>query len=235
MGGGGCSRPRWHHPEATAGSTGGAEAAPVWGPGRIPFSESVPLLPPVTTSETLPDGVLPLAPSAPPSFTTSSSSSSSSPLHRSDRQRAPSGPLRCPPFMIGLTGGIACGKSSVCSLLRQRGAAVVDCDSLAHRSYERGTPTYTALMEAFGPTIRKEGGAHLGWRGGGGRGRRGTESVVRFARFRRQHRPPGSGCHRLFGPRQDAAPDWDRVASCPAASGGAAGGSRPGGRPHLCG
>ena len=34
------------------------------------------------------------------------------------------------PFIIGLTGGIACGKSSVCRRLEELGAGVVDCDKL---------------------------------------------------------------------------------------------------------
>lgn len=55
--------------------------------------------------------------------------------------------------VIGLTGGIASGKSLVSQQLAERGAVVVDADKLGHESYRKGTETYRALVEAFGEDI----------------------------------------------------------------------------------
>lgn len=55
--------------------------------------------------------------------------------------------------VIGLTGGIASGKSLVSQQLAERGAVVVDADKLGHESYRQGTETYRALIEAFGQDI----------------------------------------------------------------------------------
>jgi dephospho-CoA kinase len=55
--------------------------------------------------------------------------------------------------VIGLTGGIASGKSLVSQLLAERGAVVIDADKLGHESYRKGTETYRALIEAFGEDI----------------------------------------------------------------------------------
>jgi dephospho-CoA kinase len=54
---------------------------------------------------------------------------------------------------VGLTGGIAAGKSSVAELWRAKGAAVIDSDALARRALEPGTPTYAATVEKFGREI----------------------------------------------------------------------------------
>ena len=55
--------------------------------------------------------------------------------------------------MIGLTGGIASGKSTVARLLRERGAAVVDADLLARQVVEPGQPALAELISRFGPQI----------------------------------------------------------------------------------
>lgn len=55
--------------------------------------------------------------------------------------------------VIGLTGGIASGKSLVTNQLAERGAIVIDADKLGHETYRRGTETYRAVVEAFGPDI----------------------------------------------------------------------------------
>lgn len=55
--------------------------------------------------------------------------------------------------VIGLTGGIASGKSAVAMLLRQRGASVVDADALARRVVAPGQPALTELVVRFGPEI----------------------------------------------------------------------------------
>src|SRR5919112_3359025 len=54
---------------------------------------------------------------------------------------------------VGLTGGIASGKSTVAALLRELGAVVVDSDRLAREVVEPGTPGLAAVVEAFGPEI----------------------------------------------------------------------------------
>ncbi|MEJ1115020.1 dephospho-CoA kinase [Paenarthrobacter sp. CCNWLY172] len=54
---------------------------------------------------------------------------------------------------IGLTGGIASGKSLVASRLRELGAIVVDADLLAREVVEPGTPGLARVVEAFGPGI----------------------------------------------------------------------------------
>src|SRR5262249_48095197 len=55
--------------------------------------------------------------------------------------------------VIGLTGGIASGKSTVARLLAERGAAVVDADLLARRVVEPGQPALAELVGRFGPSI----------------------------------------------------------------------------------
>lgn len=55
--------------------------------------------------------------------------------------------------VIGLTGGIASGKSLVSQQLVELGAVVVDADKLGHETYRQGTETHRAVAEAFGPEI----------------------------------------------------------------------------------
>ena len=55
--------------------------------------------------------------------------------------------------VIGLTGGIASGKSLVSRQLAELGAVVIDADKLGHESYRRGTATYDAVVEAFGQDV----------------------------------------------------------------------------------
>jgi dephospho-CoA kinase len=54
---------------------------------------------------------------------------------------------------LGLTGGIASGKSAVAAMLREMGFAVLDADSLAHKLIEPGQPAYDEVVREFGPTI----------------------------------------------------------------------------------
>jgi dephospho-CoA kinase len=54
---------------------------------------------------------------------------------------------------IGLTGGIASGKSSVGLMLAARGARVIDADRVAHETYAPGTPGFDAVVAAFGPSV----------------------------------------------------------------------------------
>jgi dephospho-CoA kinase len=54
---------------------------------------------------------------------------------------------------VGLTGGIATGKSTVWQRWQQQGAAAIDADQLAHRALEPGTPTYEEVVREFGAEI----------------------------------------------------------------------------------
>ncbi|MCW2850818.1 MAG: coaE [Nocardioides sp.] len=51
---------------------------------------------------------------------------------------------------VGLTGGIASGKSTVSGMLAELGAVVIDADKLAREVVEKGTPGLAAVVEAFG-------------------------------------------------------------------------------------
>lgn len=57
------------------------------------------------------------------------------------------------PYIIGLTGGIASGKSSVGRRLEEMGAGLIDCDSLAHTLYRKGEPLQGKLVEYFSSSI----------------------------------------------------------------------------------
>ena len=54
---------------------------------------------------------------------------------------------------VGLTGGVACGKSTVGQMLASRGAHFLQADTLAHRLYTPGEATYYAVVECFGREI----------------------------------------------------------------------------------
>ena len=56
-------------------------------------------------------------------------------------------------YLIGLTGNIACGKSTVLALLRERGAHVLDADGVTHELQRPGKPVYAAIVAEFGPGI----------------------------------------------------------------------------------
>ena len=59
---------------------------------------------------------------------------------------------------IGLTGGIASGKSTVSAMLRELGAHVIDADQVGHAVYEPGAPAWDQLVQAFGREIVGEDG-----------------------------------------------------------------------------
>ncbi|ACG74002.1 dephospho-CoA kinase [Anaeromyxobacter sp. K] len=61
--------------------------------------------------------------------------------------------------VIGLTGGIATGKSTFGALLRARGAPVVDADALARAAVEPGTPALPEIARTFGAEVLREDGA----------------------------------------------------------------------------
>jgi dephospho-CoA kinase len=59
---------------------------------------------------------------------------------------------------LGLTGGIASGKSVVAAMLREMGFAVLDADSLAHRLIAPGQPAYNEVLQEFGqPVVSPDG------------------------------------------------------------------------------
>lgn len=62
-------------------------------------------------------------------------------------------------LLVGLTGGIGSGKSTVSALLAERGAVVVDADVIAREIVEPGEPAYEAVVERFGPGVVLPGGA----------------------------------------------------------------------------
>ena len=56
-------------------------------------------------------------------------------------------------LVVGLTGGIGSGKSTVSRLLGERGAVIVDADVAARKVVEPGGPAYQAVVDRFGPGI----------------------------------------------------------------------------------
>jgi dephospho-CoA kinase len=59
--------------------------------------------------------------------------------------------------VIGLTGGIGAGKSTVAAMLTARGAIVVDADRIAREVVEPGGPAFGAIIERFGPAVLMQG------------------------------------------------------------------------------
>lgn len=81
--------------------------------------------------------------------------------HREDRSAAPVAPASVTAasvtiaavYVIGLTGGIASGKSVVASRLAELGAVVIDADKLAREVVEPGTPGLAAIRARFGDAV----------------------------------------------------------------------------------
>lgn len=61
-------------------------------------------------------------------------------------------------LMIGITGGIASGKSTVVAMIKEAGYQVIDADQVVHQLQEKGGRLYEALKQAFGNEILKEAG-----------------------------------------------------------------------------
>ena len=57
------------------------------------------------------------------------------------------------PLIIGLTGNIATGKSTVLRSLAAKGAHTIDADQLTHQTMQPAGPAYAAIVDAFGPGI----------------------------------------------------------------------------------
>jgi dephospho-CoA kinase len=60
---------------------------------------------------------------------------------------------------VGLTGGIASGKSTVADALAERGAVIIDADVLAREVVEPGTAGLRAVQERFGPDVVRSDGS----------------------------------------------------------------------------
>jgi dephospho-CoA kinase len=61
--------------------------------------------------------------------------------------------------VVGLTGGIGTGKSTVSRLLAELGAEVIDSDAIVHELQAPGTPLLAAIEEAFGPEVIRPDGS----------------------------------------------------------------------------
>lgn len=59
---------------------------------------------------------------------------------------------------VGLTGGVACGKSTVAKMFADLGAEIVDADTIAHELYRPGQEVLQELVRHFGPEILKPDG-----------------------------------------------------------------------------
>jgi len=59
---------------------------------------------------------------------------------------------------VGLTGGIACGKSAVAKMFAELGVYVIQSDQVAHELYRPGEPVYAEVVQRFGRSIVKPDG-----------------------------------------------------------------------------
>ena len=62
-------------------------------------------------------------------------------------------------LIVGLTGNIATGKSTILHYLRAKGAYVIDADKLTHKAMQSDGPAYPAIVETFGLGVLKSDGA----------------------------------------------------------------------------
>jgi dephospho-CoA kinase len=58
-------------------------------------------------------------------------------------------------ILVGLTGGVATGKSTVANMFKQCGAPVIDADLLARQAVESGKPAWRAIVKLFGTAVLK--------------------------------------------------------------------------------
>ncbi|HLH05657.1 MAG TPA: dephospho-CoA kinase [Terriglobales bacterium] len=59
---------------------------------------------------------------------------------------------------VGLTGGVACGKTCVADMFARRGAHVIQADKIAHQLMTKGGPVFEAILKTFGPEIVADDG-----------------------------------------------------------------------------
>lgn len=62
------------------------------------------------------------------------------------------------PYVIGLIGGIASGKSTMAERFVAKGVHIIDCDKLAHQLYEPGQPCFERILNTFGPIVKGDDG-----------------------------------------------------------------------------
>jgi dephospho-CoA kinase len=62
-------------------------------------------------------------------------------------------------FLVGLTGGIASGKSTVASMLERLGAEIIDADIIAREVVEPGTDGLSKVVQAFGESVLQSNGS----------------------------------------------------------------------------
>ena len=65
----------------------------------------------------------------------------------------PGRPQRRRPYVIGITGNIGAGKSTVSRLLTELGAATIDADKVAHRVMRPGAAAHARIVQTFGPEV----------------------------------------------------------------------------------
>ncbi|MFW6056894.1 MAG: dephospho-CoA kinase [Chloroflexota bacterium] len=61
-------------------------------------------------------------------------------------------------IVIGVTGTIGSGKSTVCRILAELGCFTIDADKVAHSTYRRGTRVWKAIVDHFGPEVQRPDG-----------------------------------------------------------------------------
>lgn len=66
--------------------------------------------------------------------------------------------MNTPPLLIGLTGNIGTGKSTVARMLVELGAEAIDADEVAHQVIRAGTRAHARIVEAFGPGVLETSG-----------------------------------------------------------------------------
>ncbi len=88
-------------------------------------------------------------------------------------------------MVIGLTGGIGAGKSTVAAMLAERGALVIEADAVVRELQQPGRPVFDAMVAHFGPgvlaadgTIDRSAVARLVFSAGGEPARRELEAIV---------------------------------------------------------
>lgn len=62
-------------------------------------------------------------------------------------------------MIIGITGSLGTGKTTVAKMFAAKGAKVIDADYLSHRALKAGTPVYKKIVSRFGGGIKKRGGS----------------------------------------------------------------------------
>jgi len=61
-------------------------------------------------------------------------------------------------YVVGLTGGIGSGKSTVCEMFARRGAKIVDADAITRELQQPGTEVFDEMVDAFGPEVVQRDG-----------------------------------------------------------------------------